>query len=302
MKYSIHSQRRHVRLAAPILVKISGELYEVEDWSIGGFALSDPLPNLQQGDHIECLLIFQVESGYFSLELDSCCVRNDDKIAFKFNDIPDNKAEIISYFAQSLLTGEVAEIDGVMRRLERPFSSQLEPEMPKERSWKQAISKTVTTFIVITLAAAGLFLSGTAIYNNVIRIEISEAMLIRKNVINPENYPESMGNRSFIRAYPTRRELSRIDSTSSFDIYIPAMDKNISGRIIEIIDFSVNDPRMEVIVNQANQASEQGYPLAPLSWERVIVEIEIDESDDFGNSVSITGILPAVVYFSRKFN
>ncbi len=130
------SRRRHLRLTAPIKVRHAGHDYDTENWSLGGFRLKDFSENLRQDDLIDVILGIPFQNCMISLDVKARVVMcNLDKAiaAFEFVDIDTRSRDVLKFFSDGLISGEMASIDKIIRHIDIPVTP---PPKISETEWR----------------------------------------------------------------------------------------------------------------------------------------------------------------------
>ncbi|WP_455222927.1 HlyD family efflux transporter periplasmic adaptor subunit [Kaarinaea lacus] len=132
IRFDRASQRRHHRLTVPLGVKIQNHTYIALDWSTAGLRLRPYAlkGKLKVDDEITLALSVPFHDFNVSLKLDAKVVRIDEEssdVAFAFIDPPQRATELLRYFADQLIRGEMASIEGTIKRMDLPVT----PPAPK---------------------------------------------------------------------------------------------------------------------------------------------------------------------------
>ena len=122
---SLHpSRRKQYRIKVPIRVDLNGRVLDTVDWSSGGFRIEGYLgPEPEETFDVTLSIPFQ---GYsISAEAPVLLRRYDAStgtVAVEFGDLPDRTRELLDYFARGLLSGEMSNVEGAIRRLDTPVT------------------------------------------------------------------------------------------------------------------------------------------------------------------------------------
>jgi multidrug resistance efflux pump len=186
----IPSQRRHYRVTVPIIIGIEGAEYETLDWSISGFRLGGVEGRIKPDDirNIQVRIPFQAfDVGFFAKARILRYDRITGELAGEFMELDARKQETLATFIQGMMRGEMAAIDGVIRRLDLPVTptslvpSDLLPEKETEerRRWGMhiyAIAGGVLAVMTLTL-----------IYANFFQMRIDSAFIMGRNdvIVSP---------------------------------------------------------------------------------------------------------------------
>lgn len=178
-------QRRHLRLTAPLFVTFEGQKIRAKDWSLGGIGLAGVkgrLPKTGSKFNLHMMLPFQ---GYdISFDVEAEVVRTDKKetlIGFQYVELPERSYDLLSYFSEDLIRGQMGTVDDSICRIDVPVtpistkpSADHISETPIHRLSIRTIAMSVL-YIVIGL----LVFTHTAIliYSNFMRLEISSSVV-----------------------------------------------------------------------------------------------------------------------------
>lgn len=138
VRFGRPSQRRHHRLTAPLDVAVHGhaEPCTVLDWSTAGLRFRSSQPEkFQVEDTIMLALSVPFHDFNVSFDIQGRIVRVDASngdIALQFIDLPERAKELLHYFSDKLVRGEMMPVDGTLKRLDLPVTPP-RPEVPKER-------------------------------------------------------------------------------------------------------------------------------------------------------------------------
>jgi len=178
-------QRRHLRLTAPLFVTFEGQTIRARDWSLGGIGLAGvkgKLPHVGTKFELHLMLPFQ---GYdISFDVEAEVVRTDKKealIGFQYVELPGRSYDLLSYFTEDLIRGQMGTIDDSICRIDvpvTPISTKPSANHISETPIRRLPIRTIamsTLYILIGL----LVFSHTAIliYSNFMRLEISSSVV-----------------------------------------------------------------------------------------------------------------------------
>ncbi|MFK5980023.1 MAG: biotin/lipoyl-binding protein [Rhizobiaceae bacterium] len=178
-------QRRHLRLTAPLFVTYEGQKLRAKDWSLGGIGLAGVkgrLPKVDRKFNLQMMLPFQ---GYdISFDVDVEVVRTDKKealIGFRYVELPQRSYDLLSYFSEDLIRGQMGTIDDSICRIDvpvTPISTKPSADHISETPIHRLPIRTImmsTLYIIIGL----LVFSHTAIliYSNFMRLEIPSSVV-----------------------------------------------------------------------------------------------------------------------------
>lgn len=109
--------RQHVRLKIPITIEIDGTRYSVDDWSMGGFGVSEEITSRQAGERFPVRLLFPFED--FEVALRAECqlvyvVESARRFGCRFVSLTRGQAALFRYLIDAYLSGEIVSGDDVL--------------------------------------------------------------------------------------------------------------------------------------------------------------------------------------------
>ena len=118
------SQRRHHRVSTPIDVTINDELYNVSDWSLGGFKLDDwSDDSLKSGDEFECNFSLPFQGFFVAFHVNLIAIRVGSGIlCAKFISLNDRQTELLEHFIEELVRGNMTSVGDTILRIDSPVT------------------------------------------------------------------------------------------------------------------------------------------------------------------------------------
>lgn len=178
-------QRRYHRVTAPLYVTINGERCQTADWSLGGLRIDKfdgSLPDVTSALPLMVDIPFQGFS--ISFELEGTVVRHTadgQGFAVAFTEVPERARDLMQYFIEDLIRGQMATVDGAICRIDipvTPISTKPDPNpvgaMPVRR-WP--LRTILTSAFYLTLGVTVFAYVGVLIYANLIQLEIETAVI-----------------------------------------------------------------------------------------------------------------------------
>jgi multidrug resistance efflux pump len=177
-------QRLHHRVSAPIKVKINGKNYNTEDWSISGFKLVDFPHAMKPGERFKAgfALPFRDLNIQFEAEAEVIEHHDDDsKLRAKFVDLDERHKELLEYFVQCLITGQMADIEDTIKRVDFPITpiSDLPDVNPKDQLplWRRSIKSLFIGLAYLVLGGALLAYVVSTLYSHFFLLVIESAVI-----------------------------------------------------------------------------------------------------------------------------
>jgi len=118
------SQRRHHRVSTPIDIVIDDQLYNVSDWSLGGFKIDTWIDNgLTPGDEFECNFSLPFQGFFVAFNICLTVIRADSGVlAAKFVELSDRQTELLEHFVEELLRGNMTSVGDTILRIDSPVT------------------------------------------------------------------------------------------------------------------------------------------------------------------------------------
>jgi len=196
VRYGRSSQRLHHRLTAPLHVIVRGVGHTAIDWSVGGFRYRpEPPQDFVVGDATPITLCVPFHGFNVSVEVQARVVRivkETGDVALQFIDLPARAKELLHYFSDNLLRGEMAPIEGTIKRLDLPVTPP-RPEPPKPAAQGSGNERRVRNwFVGSAYLTVGVVLAGSlayTLYKTIFLVPSEQAMVYASTVdlIGPED-------------------------------------------------------------------------------------------------------------------
>lgn len=179
-------QRLHHRVHTPLHLQIDGHDYDAQDWSLGGFCVSqwdrsDNEVTLRQ--HLPCKfeLPFQGFEIAFDIEIEIIRIDHDNhQMAAQFVQLDERQVELMSHFVEQLVRGSMTPIQDTILRIDSPVtpvSTKPDPsplaEVPVQRLPIRLISMTLVYLLLgLSLFSVALI----TVYDNFLSLKVSNAI------------------------------------------------------------------------------------------------------------------------------
>ena len=210
------SQRQYHRLLVPLKARIDGKSFRIDNWSMTGFCVKDPMGSMTPGDvlSVRIAIPFQGFQIQFSARAGVVRTNNSDHVkpssdsniihidttqneaGLEFLNLNERQRSLLQHFSEQLLTGEMSQIDDTICRLDIPvtppstdlqqFSGSDAPSsMATEKNSFLAGMGYLVSGLILTL------LMGATIYHKLFLIEI-ESAVISSTIENPQALVEGI--------------------------------------------------------------------------------------------------------------
>jgi multidrug resistance efflux pump len=188
------SRRRYFRLTAPIRVKYNGKEYLTENWSLGGFKIHE-IDFIPEKDAVlEFTLGIPFQDYVLSAEQRARVVMynpEEKSLACEFIEMNIRTSEMLKYFSDCLISGEMASIDHIIRHIDIPVTP---PPMVDVRPWrdqpfKVKLARVMMMLFYLFLGASIITYALTTVYSHVFRVHVDTAVvsILREEVVSPVN-------------------------------------------------------------------------------------------------------------------
>ncbi len=200
VKYTAPSQRRYHRVTAPLHVSVSGVDNPAVDWSVGGLRISPgDVAEFTVNDVVRVTLSLPFHDFSVQVELDARVVRIDHaaaEVALQHINPPQRARELLHYFCDHLLRGEMAPVEGTIRRLDLPTTppkpqapgtARLTHDAPPTPFYMSRAFVTGAAYITLGILLAGFF--SYMLYNSVFLVKSDQAMVYAPtlDIVSSEN-------------------------------------------------------------------------------------------------------------------
>ncbi len=185
VKKQNRDKRAYIRLTSPAVVTVDEYKYTAEDWSLGGFKISDFAQKTQVEDclPIQFSLSFKggIDISINTLVEVKWLENNNKKVGFRFLNLTKIEKELLQHAIDNLQKGEITLLEGLSKtsNFSREAASATSPQ---NQSYKAVIKRLNYKFILYALG--GLAIGGvlilytfSSLYKSLIHMEIQTAVL-----------------------------------------------------------------------------------------------------------------------------
>ena len=170
--------RQHVRLKVPIRAEIAGIVYQVDDWSLGGFGVDSEPPRFREGETFPVALTLPFEDFDLTVRLEAEMVyRLPDRPRFgcRFTAMTRGQISLFRHVVDRYLTGEIASPDDVLVVIGRDSFGAARP-LPLDD--EPGAGRRVLGWAVTALAGLGLVaVLAWGGYERFYRIRVADARI-----------------------------------------------------------------------------------------------------------------------------
>lgn len=177
------SRRKHYRIQVPIGIIVEGKEYDAIDWSLGGFRIMECDSQFEKNTEFVTELIIPFNNYQIRFHQKARVIRSGrvkSELAAEFLDMETQNADILSFFIEGLLSGELEKSGDTIRRMDVTLLPEAgadeaaeKKESPRDRRKRYVFS---SLYVVAGLVAT-VYLVWT-LYSSLFRLEIDSALLI----------------------------------------------------------------------------------------------------------------------------
>lgn len=182
IKHEAPSQRMHYRLTVPITIEIGGTVYKSSDWSMGGFRIENIDREMHADDIFDAVISVNFQGYAISFVQKSQVVRYDGErkmLAAQFLDMDERTKDILTFFSQGLVSGEMGTVGEAIRRIDTPVTPVELSKAPKGEKIpaRRQIKRTIIATIYMTLGLAIAVYIGITLYSTFFRIQVDAGVI-----------------------------------------------------------------------------------------------------------------------------
>lgn len=175
-------RRLHKRDLFPLQMEINGSTYFVPQWTLKHFKIVDYSGEVKLGEVFAIKPIVKFRD--FNIQFDATAIplhyneENQELIAI-FKDVPEEHKELLKYFSEALSSGDMVNIDNVLRRVDMPVTpaSTTLAEVPEKKNKSQKIKRSVFASLYLLMGAGLLLFIVSTLSNSFFRLTIETAFV-----------------------------------------------------------------------------------------------------------------------------
>jgi len=177
--YETPSRRQSFRVSSPAEVTIRGRRYRTKDWSAGGFAVEHFDEVAAPGDRLSTVT-FAVDFQGFAISFcsEAKVIRAQDGLmAAEFLDLGEREHNLLGYFTSSLISGQIAPVDGVLKNLDRPVTKiAISPPAPANAPARRIYRRIIAAVLYLVIGLAILGFAGLIVVGHVTQVNVETAV------------------------------------------------------------------------------------------------------------------------------
>lgn len=193
IEYHSQDQRKHYRLTTPFWVQIEGKTYKTKDWSVGGLSISNYHRNLKENETLDLKIIIKFQGFNIGFEAQSKVIScdNNNNTRLAFYNLSERSKNILQFFSQSIISGEMADIEDTIKRIDVPINLQddnIEDKYGKKPPFRRWPLKSIF-FTVLYLSLGLIIFSYLALvlYSNFVHMKIESSVVTspEEKIVSP---------------------------------------------------------------------------------------------------------------------
>ena len=173
-------KRLHKRDLFPLQMEVDGEIYFVPQWTTKHFKLVDYTGNVTLNKTIAIKPIVKFRD--FNIQFDATAIplhynAKKKELVATFKNIPEEHQELLKYFSEALNTGDMVNIDNVLRRVDMPVTPASTSLTPPTNDTSSKQKRTLYSGFYFALGSILLLFTLATLYNNFFRIDVKTAFI-----------------------------------------------------------------------------------------------------------------------------
>lgn len=170
----------HKRDLFPLQIEIAGKRYTIPKWTIDHFKLVDfPVP-LPTNKVFKIKPIIRFRDFNIQFETSAIPLHYDPKkreLIARFKNIPEEHRELLQYFSEALETGDMVNIDNVLRRVDMPVTPASTQLKTPSVTQSPKLKRSLFTSAYLLLGSALLLFTLSTFYNKFTHINVESAFV-----------------------------------------------------------------------------------------------------------------------------
>jgi multidrug resistance efflux pump len=186
--------RRFYRLSVPIRISIDETEHPVAEWSLGDFKVTDFFEEVSPGDNIDVKITIPFQGFEVSFSQKARVVRfvkETGEMAGEFRDMDKRRRELLKFFVQGLMSGELTFIEDMIRRIDIPVTPvQVEPQISsKDQSIGTRLKRLTIGGMYLALGLGVTLFILSILYSHLFRLQVKTAVVAAhlETIITPES-------------------------------------------------------------------------------------------------------------------
>jgi multidrug resistance efflux pump len=176
------SRRKHYRVTAPILVGIDRVERPTLDWSVGGFRVMGMEGEFTPGQEIAATISIPFQGVFISSRQTARVVRFNPEtgdLACEFVNLDGQTRDLLNYFFRALVSGEMASIDGMVKRIDIPVTP-VKREIKDEwrgLPWTVRVRRLLTGAVYLLAGIVVAAYLAATLYSHLYRVNVETGVV-----------------------------------------------------------------------------------------------------------------------------
>jgi multidrug resistance efflux pump len=176
------SKNLYLNTSIPLQIRIRSQKFHTSKWNLSGFEIVDFQTKKKAKTGFEFPVSLVINFKEFNIAIDTIAIveRHDTQnkvLSAKFKDLKEEHKELLNYFIRSIMTGEMCNIDNIIRRVDLPVDSPKIVHPTQDESKKSVFKRIVFTTLYAVLGVALLGYILLVFYSNFFRLEVRSAVV-----------------------------------------------------------------------------------------------------------------------------
>jgi len=170
----------HKRDLFPLQIEIAGKRYTIPKWTIDHFKLVDFPAALPTNKVFKIKPIIRFRDFNIQFETSAVPLHYDPKkreLIARFKNIPEEHRELLQYFSEALETGDMVNIDNVLRRVDMPVTPASTQLKAPANTQSPKLKRSIFTGVYLLLGSALLLFTLSTLYNKFTHVNVEPAFV-----------------------------------------------------------------------------------------------------------------------------
>ena len=182
IEYHRQDQRKHYRINTPFWVKVEGKTYKTDNWSVGGLSLDNFHREISPGEILDLKILIKFQDFNVGFDAKAKAVSSEKgKVRLKFIELSERSKNILQFFSQSIISGQMVDVEDTIKRIDVPINFQ-EENIEESRRDKPPFMRLPlkTMFFTLFYLTAGIILIlyiSLVLYSNFVHMKIESAVV-----------------------------------------------------------------------------------------------------------------------------
>lgn len=195
IEYHSHDQRKHYRLTTPFWVQVDGKTYKTKNWSVGGLSIAKYHKKMMPGQTLALKIVIKFQGFNIGFDAQGKVVDVDSQnnLRLEFCNLSARSKNILQFFSQSIISGEMADIEDTIKRIDVPINQQ--EEKIKENQGKRPplsrwpLKSLIFSALYLIIGLLIFLYIALIVYSNFVHMKIESAVVSApiETVVSPFN-------------------------------------------------------------------------------------------------------------------